>query len=137
MWALLLVPLLGCGGRGPKPVYPVTGEVFYQGKEPCAGALVVLHPAGAATAVDRPNATVREDGTFRLSTFAEGDGAPAGEYGVTIVWPRRAAAKGFGDLAQRRAVPDRLGGRYADPKNPRLKARVEKKPTALPRFNVE
>jgi hypothetical protein len=29
---------------------------------------------------------VDEQGNFRLTTFREGDGAPAGEYRVTVVW---------------------------------------------------
>lgn len=137
--ALVLPLLAGCGQAG-KEVYPVTGEVLYKGKQPCAGALVVFHPKGATgVAVDRPNAVVREDGTFTLSTFADHDGAPPGEYGVTVVWQksRVTASKVGGDLAGRLKTPDVLKGRYGDPRSPRLKATVEKRATTVPRFTVE
>lgn len=139
VWAALgTLVAMGCGQSGRKPVYPVTGEVFYKGKKPCVGALVVFHPLGTTgLAVDRPHGTVQGNGSFTLSTFGEGDGAPEGEYGVTIVWQRPPKTAASGDLAQRRTGPDLLRGRYADPKNPRLKARVEKRPTTLPRFIVE
>lgn len=81
----------GCseGGSDLKvPVFPVTGKVTFQG-EPAAGAFVVFHPRTPPTPGDvpsNPRATVRPDGSFALTTAAEGDGAPAGEYAVTVEW---------------------------------------------------
>jgi hypothetical protein len=74
----------GCGAAGRVPVFPVQGQVLFNGK-PAAGAQVVFHPAGK-TGSDalRPTAQVDADGKFTLTTFTSGDGAPAGEYEVTV-----------------------------------------------------
>src|SRR5205823_7271227 len=87
LWVLACycaIILCGCGSR--TSLYSVRGEVFFNGK-PAEGALVVFHPVedkdGKAT---RPRGTVEGDGSFTLSSHAKGDGAPAGEYIVTINW---------------------------------------------------
>lgn len=69
---------------GRLKVYPVTGRVTVDGKGP-DGAMVVLHPVLPSNSA-RPKATVKPDGTFTLMTYAPGDGAPEGEYKLTIVW---------------------------------------------------
>jgi hypothetical protein len=112
--------------------------VFFKKTQPAAGAFVVFHaqsPAVADAAAARPFAYVQEDGSFRLTTYAEGDGAPVGEYGVTIVWesaPRSSGPR----IREGNSGPDRLGGRYGDPQHPRLQATVQKGDTSL-RFDVE
>ncbi len=58
------------------PVYPVRGEVFYQGK-PAEGAQVLLLPANDSDLqVPRPHGQVGQDGAFVLTTYRAGDGAP-------------------------------------------------------------
>lgn len=52
-------------------------------------------------------ATTEADGSFRVSTFAQYDGVPPGEYAVTLVWPVYTEAGEPG--------ADRLKGRYATP----------------------
>ncbi|MCY2967432.1 MAG: BON domain-containing protein [Planctomycetota bacterium] len=69
---------------GRLKVYPVTGRVTVDGKGP-DGAMVVLHPVLPSNSA-RPKATVKPDGTFTLMTYTPGDGAPEGEYKLTIVW---------------------------------------------------
>jgi hypothetical protein len=75
----------GCGD-GKQPVYPVEGKVLWKGKAP-TGAQVVFHPAGS---IDkdalRPAGQVDQDGKFVLTTFSANDGAPEGEYEVTVQW---------------------------------------------------
>lgn len=72
----------------PCPVHPVTGQAI-AGKVVPASAQIVLHPV-AAELPDQvtPRATVREDGSFVVSTFRDGDGAPEGEYVATVQWFR-------------------------------------------------
>src|SRR4051794_35124208 len=92
---LLAAPLLclalvaaGCGsGEARKPVYPVRGSVFVDG-QPAVRAQVVLHPLDDPdpNAV-RPSGDVGPDGTFVLHTYTADDGAPAGQYAVTVTWP--------------------------------------------------
>ena len=84
----LALGLAACRRGDHNPVYPVTGAVFYQGK-PAEGAYGYLCPIGRqrpeGTAARRPKC--RQDGSFRLSTYVSYDGAPAGRYAVTIVYP--------------------------------------------------
>ena len=99
----------GCGGKPHYPkTYPVTGKVLVNGR-PADRAEVTLHPLedpdGKAVL---PYAVTGSDGTFRLSTYRTHDGAPAGQYLVTVVWPSFAADP----LGEEVAGPDRLGGRY-------------------------
>ena len=74
------------------PVFPVKGHLSVKGQAP-VGAFVVLHPKnGAATApngdVVRPRAVVNPDGSFAFGSYDALDGAPSGEYSVTVEWRR-------------------------------------------------
>src|SRR5438874_776593 len=87
--ALAALAVAGCG-RKLTDVYPVRGQVFYNGK-PTPGARVVFHPvrageAKSAVQTHLPTGEVQADGSFTLRTHPLGDGAPAGEYLVAIVW---------------------------------------------------
>ncbi len=117
--------LTGCGGDRTPKTYIASGTVKSRGQS-CGGALVVFHPTDKGRENDpKPVATVKDDGTFTLSTFGEGDGAPAGEYVVTIVWNRK-PKEGKISLSSEGGGggTDRLGGRYGDPRSPKLKATV-------------
>jgi hypothetical protein len=62
----------------------VKGQVLYKGK-PVAEAMVVFHPLkGAAPDGPKPFAHTDADGRFELTTKVARDGAPAGEYAVTV-----------------------------------------------------
>jgi hypothetical protein len=81
----------GCGSKRPR-VYPVIGEVFWEGK-PAVGAVVFLHPvtdkllSNESPAVGRQSVgRVSADGSFKVSTYGANDGAPIGRYRVTLVW---------------------------------------------------
>ena len=79
----LAVLATSCGGSGPA-LHPVTGDVLVDG-QPAEGATVTLQPVGGS-AHGTPSGVVTEDGSFTLSTFPHGDGAPAGQYAVVITW---------------------------------------------------
>jgi hypothetical protein len=111
---------LGCSGR--KTVYPVRGKVLNADGKPAVGAMVVFHAIGADKPdPNKPVGRVNEEGEFHVTTYKEGDGAPAGEYGVTIVWipPKKTPLDPEGS--------DLLRGSYNDPANPKVKFTVEKK----------
>jgi hypothetical protein len=117
--AVLAGSLIGCGGEaGRLPVYPVKGQVRLDG-QPAEGAFVVLHPiSGPAAEGDRrtgeplkPRASVRADGGFEVSTYDAGDGAPVGQYAVTIEWPR--LVKKGNDVSP---GPNVIPKPYSDPK---------------------
>src|SRR5262245_61079551 len=83
----LFLMLNSCAGKsGRKPVYPVSGQVFV-GDKPAVQAFVVFHPKeDDSLEATRPYGHVGTDGSFSLTTYDPGDGAPAEEYIVTIVW---------------------------------------------------
>ncbi|HZN32458.1 MAG TPA: hypothetical protein VFB80_01520 [Pirellulaceae bacterium] len=114
------------------------GSVLVAGK-PAARATVIFHPKAPAAdalaekAPPRPTGEVQADGSFTLSTYTAGDGAPAGEYTVTISWPSGSSPIG-GDAD---SGPDRLGGRYLNPQTSRLSAKVDAAATEVPRFELK
>ena len=115
---LLSLVLSGCSA-GKEPVYPVHGKVLDGQDRPAAGALIIFNPLGQnGSSSLKPVGRVEEDGEFRLTTYTEEDGAPSGEYGVTILWPTPKKTP-FGPEG-----PDQLKGAYADPKNPKIRFTV-------------
>src|SRR5689334_3346285 len=84
--ALACAACVGCGDSRFKPVYPVRGQVLYEGK-PAAGASVTFHAvSNVEDPWTKPSAEVDEDGNFVVNTYKAGDGAPAGSYEVTVIW---------------------------------------------------
>jgi hypothetical protein len=85
--ALVFVASSGCGKAETKtvPVFPVEGVITFKG-QPMPGAFVTLHPKAPSPDVPAPRANVGADGAFKLTTFAGGDGAPEGEYVLTVLW---------------------------------------------------
>ncbi len=89
-WAIvmLLVPsLVGCGrsDKNHVAVHPVQGAIQFRG-QPIAGAFVSLSPKNPIEGVPTPRATVGADGSFVLTTYDGNDGAPEGEYVLTVQW---------------------------------------------------
>src|SRR5262249_10301058 len=100
---------------------PVRGKVLDAQKKGAAGAVVYFNPTDPNYGdLNKPVGKVNEDGTFTLTTYEQGDGAPAGEYVVTIVWPapRKTPLDPEGG--------DRLQGRFADPKSSKIRFTVNK-----------
>lgn len=75
----------GCGG-GEKRVqtFKSSGKVVKSDGSPVPHALVVLHPQSGLDTVPKPRGTTDEAGNFSLSTYETADGAPSGEFAVTI-----------------------------------------------------
>jgi hypothetical protein len=127
----------GCSEDGPEleriPVVPATGTVLIKGMA-AAGAHVRLHPvdAGVGKRGLYPEGTTDEAGKYTLSTYVAGDGAPPGDYRVSVTWPDVSFQPKTG--AQREALleggerPDRLKGRFADPVKSGLKVTVGSSP---------
>jgi hypothetical protein len=122
----ILVLALGSCGAGRKPCFPVQGQVFAgEGKArvPATGAMVVLTPQGSTKEGDpHPYARVGEDGKFVVSTYGTGDGAPTGEYVITIHWADRPPRPR--DLKNQ---VDKLKGQYGDPQKVEIAYSVEKR----------
>jgi hypothetical protein len=119
--------LAGCGNDGRLPVYPVSGELTINGA-PAKGCVVTFVPAEPAlVGVVLPTGTVDELGKFELTTYETGDGAPAGDYGVTLLWEATKWAGKDPDRGVDPVVtvrPDRLMDKYASPEQSKLQAKV-------------
>src|SRR5712692_1194590 len=89
---LLTVALLACwpvacsSSSGPN-LYQVRGKVLHKGT-PAVGAVVFFHRKDRTNLAEPvPYGEVDSEGRFSLTTRKKDDGAPAGEYLVTIFWP--------------------------------------------------
>lgn len=131
---LVTVPCVSCSQKDPnrKATVPLTGEVYVDGK--AANALeVTCHDVKG---MDMKNPTVsqaytKEDGKFAVSTYQQGDGVPEGEYVLTFVWGK------MQPLGNTYGGPDKLKGRYKDPKESKVRVKVEKgKPADVGRVEL-
>jgi hypothetical protein len=77
-----------CCSCGParKPVYPVHGEVRVDGRAPAHAQVGFFPVNGAEADAVHPIGQVDDQGRFTLTSYAKGDGAPEGEYRVTVAW---------------------------------------------------
>jgi hypothetical protein len=124
------VLLLGAGcseRRTDAPSWPVEGRVSFNGAPP-VGAQVVFHPTGQSAGTVRPTGQVDKTGQFTLTTYTANDGAPAGDYDVTVEW--------WVSKHDQLAV-NQLPARYQQPKRSGLHARVTAGgANALPTFKL-
>jgi hypothetical protein len=121
-----------CRRADREQVYPATGRVFYKGK-PAEWARVTLVFFGERDPKKpKPGGQAGNNGEFRLSTYASYDGAPAGRYAVTIVYPSP-IRKENGE----NAGPDLLQGRYSDPKTTPLTVEIKEGTNDLEPFHVK
>ena len=132
---LLLMVSAGCGNP-PAKVYPATspvsGSLLVDGV-PAIRARIVFHPVapGPDGKVHGPSASTDDNGSFRLTTFSAYDGAPPGEYKVTIV------AEWVDQKGVDVGVPDLLKGRYRDPKTTPLTITVKEGENDLEQFDLK
>jgi hypothetical protein len=137
---LLVVAALtwaGCSWKSDRlPINHVTGSVFVAGK-PASGAKIFFHPAANVSVLNvlRPFGEVSEDGTFELSTYLAGDGAPAGDYVVTVYWP--APKRAFNGKFQDESMPpDLLKNLYSNPRTSKLRAQINPGDNVLEPFQL-
>jgi hypothetical protein len=117
----LIVLLPSCSKSDRKAVYPVHGHVVDGDNQPAVGALLIFHRLEAdSNDLNKPRGYVEADGSFALTTYTKDDGAPEGEYLVSIEWLPPPTSP----FARRGA--DRLQGRYRDPTTSGLRFRIEK-----------
>ncbi len=136
----LILPLAppGCGSdpyAGRKPVFPVKGTVLWRG-QPAADALVIFHAANESDSdpnAPRPNGRTDASGVFELSTYETNDGAPAGEFTVTVTMGGVPADESTGVTPR----PDPLGGKFSNPETSGLHATVKpQRRNDLPPFRL-
>jgi hypothetical protein len=121
--ALALAALFGsaCGRQDRVPVQEARGRVLCDGK-PLGAALVALHPVGNTDpAAPHPIAYSDKDGTFSLTSYDGKDGAPPGEYVVTVEWRYRERAE-----YESAEIPrNRLPIRFSNPTQSPLRVRID------------
>jgi hypothetical protein len=118
---------------GSNQLYPVSGKVTYKGA-PAAGAAVFFQRQGGDHMNDHLiMGIVKEDGSFELVCGSLGKGAPPGNYDVLIEWKQITGR----NRGRPQRGPDRLQGRYADPKTPRLQATVKAQRNELTPFELK
>lgn len=117
----------GCGYSDNRvPVVTVSGKISYQDQAP-AGAQVVLHPVSKSGESDvAPSGTVQDDGSFQISAYHPGDGAPPGDYVATVEWFRIVATEGGGGRG-----PNVLPAQYANPTSSPIRVTVRNEATEL------
>jgi hypothetical protein len=125
---------LACSGGGAR-LNPVHGKVLYK-NQPLKGALVTFHPKGAndVTTV-RPVGLTGEDGTFTVTT-GQKEGAPAGEYVVTLICSEEVAPKGGRMSTKGPETQDRFHGTYANRETSKFKVDVKAGVNQLEPFDL-
>ncbi|WP_442484367.1 carboxypeptidase-like regulatory domain-containing protein [Aeoliella sp. SH292] len=135
-YMLVLAAVVGCGPPdGQMAVYPVSGSVTVAG-QPAAGAKVTLIGLDEKFSDPKspiPSATVAEDGSFEITSYTSGDGAPDGNYRVVILWEE--AIPENADPESAPAPKDKLGGKYNHDKS-ELKVTIPAESTTLPPFEL-
>ncbi len=125
----LCLCLMSCSKYGDHPPYPVSGQILVN-DQPANGAMVVFHHEGNwGEKSIVPRAWTDANGRFELSTYGQGDGAPAGDYKVAVFWPAYRRGKNVG--------PDKLGGKFAKSASSGLAAHINDGPTELPPFKIQ
>lgn len=125
---LAAIFLHGCGGDQPlqrtdvKRV-PVSGRVV-AGRQPVPGAVVTLVPKFEWNPdLPNPKAVTEADGSFEIGTVMTGDGAPPGEYLVSITSPES-------------GIPFKIEAKFEDPERSGIRAIVKNDPSKLSDFVV-
>jgi hypothetical protein len=131
--AATLLACVGCGQSESNrlPVHPVHGSITFRGG-PMPGAMVSLHSrTPLATEVPTPRGSVQADGSFSLTTYNGEDGAPEGDYVLTVQWYR--PIEQHGELV---TGPNVLPPKYATPESSDLEVRVAGGENRLPPIEI-
>lgn len=135
--ALSLMAAAACGDSKYPKTYPVSGKVLVNGQPAKDCQVTFVHTGGPAPATPAtPTGVADEKGEFRLTSYTANDGAPEGEYVVTIEWRDRS-----GLTQSEFGGPDQLGGEYAkSEKNktlPGFVVKVDRQAVTLPPFELK
>jgi hypothetical protein len=114
-FCLSLLAAAGCGGER---FYPVKGKLVYADTGEPVKELADFDVIFTSEKIGKSaRGVIQKDGTFQLGTIKDNDGAPPGEYVVTLTQPVRQPERPF--------VGDRVVDKaYEDPALSDLKAEV-------------
>ena len=132
--------LTGCGGEtdeerllrlvpDARATTPISGTVIVDGA-PVKDLWVTLHPKDSSFTF-RPRGQTDGKGHFQIMTYSAGDGAPEGDYDITVEW--LTYIKRDSDWGG----PDKLKNQYNDPSTTPFHVTVEEEPIELPPFELQ
>jgi hypothetical protein len=139
-WLLFMLGLccLSCSGGGPK-LNPVKGTLLYHNK-PLPDATVSFHRLDAGHFDPPSTGLTDEDGSFTLVT-GDREGAPAGEYKVTVACVEEAQPKGKAKTKKfsldNPAFTDRLKGAYVSVDRSKISVQIKNGTNRLDPINLE
>ena len=113
----------GCGGPKRKPVFATEGKVLLANGSPAVNVTVFLHPPSSEPDPVRPLGVTDETGSFRLTTYEANDGAPAGDYVITLMYEPLDSP-----LLRKKAKKVDIPDAYTKPEASPLRAKVEAHP---------
>ena len=129
---LAATSLCGCSSKQERiPVHPVKGSVTFEGR-PLANALIVLHPKSATGKLDYSSQGKTDaSGEFQVTTYDTNDGAPVGDYAVTVQYYELITNGSSSEPG-----PNILAPKYATPQTTDIFVTVKAEPNVLPPINV-
>jgi hypothetical protein len=139
--ALLLIATAGCGNSGNVTVYPVKGTVMFNGKPMLGGGSIAFIPTTSQKG-KAAGGEIKEDGTFVMSTYGNGDGSMAGTFRVIITQSVYEEPENTGDSDSTPVAKskepiaevdkaDRIPTIYSDGANSPATVTIEPKPNEL------
>jgi hypothetical protein len=133
-WSALVIAIAfgamqGCsGGSEDRPeLFPVKGAAKYNGQSMTGGCVSLVPVTHDSRVKIPPFGLVDEDGVFQITTYETGDGAPAGDYSVTVSWSDD-------DVD---SPSDLFKGRYRNPKKPVAKFTVKEGANEIPLIDLK
>lgn len=144
IFASMLMMAIGCGAPAIEDyqvfddLVPVKGQVLYKGK-PIQDASIRLYPAGKSTADGVPArvAAVSDvEGRFELFTFrpeGKGQGAPIGDYRVTVSWVGPTAG-----LPQEKldSLKELIPAKYINPRTSPIEVQIAAGQSEIPAVSI-
>jgi 5-hydroxyisourate hydrolase-like protein (transthyretin family) len=120
MYCLLLCSCQPKDEQDRKETFPVTGVVHVDGKAVAKLAVRCIDVKGMdREAPTKSSAFTDEEGKFEIATYEASDGMPAGDYVLTFEWGQ------WNMISASYGGPDKLNGRYMDPKTSEVKFTVK------------
>ncbi|MEY4191025.1 MAG: hypothetical protein RIR17_1761 [Planctomycetota bacterium] len=133
---ILFCQVLGCGGdpsfKPSVPVFPAKGKLEFQGK-PLDGVTLIFNPVDENQKI-KPQATTDGEGNFTATTFQTGDGAPEGEFIITLVVRSNESDSAREDAeVEGRSKPakTKFPAKYQNPATSNLKVKVSREKPEL------